>query len=124
MAHPDMIILYVDSPAGSADFYAALLNKPPLEASPTFAMFALDTGLMLGLWSKHTVAPASSAAGGGGELAFSVASDNEVDTLYASWRRRGLDMIQPPTKLNFGYTFVAADPDGHRLRVFAPAENA
>jgi hypothetical protein len=26
-----------------------------------------------------------------------------------------------PTKMDFGTTFVALDPDGHRLRVFAPA---
>jgi hypothetical protein len=24
--------------------------------------------------------------------------------------------------MDFGYTFVALDPDGHRLRVYAPAE--
>jgi hypothetical protein len=23
-------------------------------------------------------------------------------------------------QMDFGYTFVAADPDGHRLRVFVP----
>ena len=28
---------------------------------------------------------------------------------------------QAPTDLDFGRTFVALDPDGHRLRVFAPA---
>ncbi|MFE8049639.1 VOC family protein [Brenneria goodwinii] len=122
MTHPNMIILYVDSPANSVRFYTDLLNTPPLEASPTFAMFALDSGVMLGLWSKHTVEPASSAAGGGGELAFSATNNEEVDILYASWSQRGLEMVQTPTHLDFGYTFVAADPDGHRLRVFAPAE--
>ena len=25
-----------------------------------------------------------------------------------------------PTFMDFGYTFTAKDPDGHRLRVFAP----
>ncbi|WP_374468302.1 hypothetical protein [Ferrovibrio sp.] len=29
-------------------------------------------------------------------------------------------ILQPPTAMDFGYTFLAADPDGHRLRVFAP----
>jgi hypothetical protein len=29
--------------------------------------------------------------------------------------------VQPPTDMDFGRTFVALDPDGDRLRVFAPA---
>jgi hypothetical protein len=34
---------------------------------------------------------------------------------------RKLKIAQPPTKLDFGSTFVALlDPDGHHLRVFAP----
>jgi len=30
-----------------------------------------------------------------------------------------LPIAQPLTQMDFGYTFVALDPDGHRLRVFA-----
>ena len=55
MPDPNFIILYVNDPMRSADFYAHLMEKQPVEASPTFAMFALDSGVMLGLWSKHTV---------------------------------------------------------------------
>lgn len=117
-----MIILYVDSPESSARFYTDLFEKSPIEASPTFVMFAFDSGLMLGLWSKHTVKPAAQTVGGGGELAFPVTNNDEVDTLYASWRQHGLSMIQTPTRLDFGYTFVATDPDGHRLRVFSPVD--
>jgi hypothetical protein len=29
-------------------------------------------------------------------------------------------ILQPPTEMDFGRTFTAADPDGHRLRVFKP----
>jgi predicted enzyme related to lactoylglutathione lyase len=43
------------------------------------------------------------------------------DTAKA-WKLLGLDIIQEPTKMDFGFTFTAADPDGHRLRVFAPAQ--
>lgn len=121
MTDPNFIILYVDSPAASASFYAALLGKSPLESSPTFAMFALESGVMLGLWSKHTVEPAATATGGGGELAFSVADNNAVHILHADWMQRGLVIAQALTEMDFGYTFVASDPDGHRLRVFAPS---
>jgi hypothetical protein len=31
-----------------------------------------------------------------------------------------LKIAQAPTAMDFGMTFVALDPDGHRLRVFAP----
>jgi hypothetical protein len=42
-----------------------------------------------------------------------------VDALYAGWSRRGLPVAQQPVEMDFGYTFVALDPDQHRLRVFA-----
>ena len=94
----------------------------PIEASPAFAMFALESGVMLGLWSKHIVEPAAMATGGGGELAFSVASNDVVNSMYIDWISRGLVIAQALTHMDFGYTFVAVDPDGHRLRVFAPSE--
>jgi catechol 2,3-dioxygenase-like lactoylglutathione lyase family enzyme len=122
MADPNFIILYVANPAASADFYAALLGKPPVETSPTFAMFALPSGVVLGLWSRHTVEPAASATlGGGSEVAFAVGSKDEVTALYDAWTGRGLRVAQKPVDLDFGHTFVALDPDGHRLRVFAAA---
>lgn len=121
MTDPNFIILYVDSPEASARFYADLLGKPAVEASPTFAMFALASGNMLGLWSRHTVEPAAQASGGGGELAFAVASPADVDTWHAGWSARGLAIAQAPCRMDFGYTFVALDPDGHRLRVFCPS---
>jgi predicted enzyme related to lactoylglutathione lyase len=118
MIDPNFILLYVSSPASSATFYENLLGKPPMELSPTFAMFALDSGVMLGLWAKHTVQPAATLAGGG-EVAFSVADNSVVSDLYTDWLERGLAIAQVPTRMDFGYTFVALDPDGHRLRVFA-----
>lgn len=120
MPDPNFIILYVESPAASAAFYAELLGRPPVEASPTFAMFALTSGVMLGLWSRRTVAPAVEARGCGGEIAVAVADTDAVRALHGEWSRRGLALVQAPTQMDFGFTFVALDPDGHRLRVFAP----
>jgi catechol 2,3-dioxygenase-like lactoylglutathione lyase family enzyme len=115
------MILYVNSPKTSAAFYADLLARQPVESSPTFAMFALESGLMLGLWAKHAVVPAAAAAGGGTELGFTVEDDAAVAAVHADWRGRGLTIVQEPTTMDFGRTFVALDPDGHRLRVFASA---
>jgi len=122
MAEFSFVILYVDNPPASADFYADLLGRPPVEVSPTFAMLPLREGVMLGLWSRHTVAPAASAAGGGTEIALAVESFDAVDALHADWSGRGLAIAQAPTVMDFGRTFVALDPDGHRLRVMAMGE--
>jgi predicted enzyme related to lactoylglutathione lyase len=121
MTTPALVILYVDSPPASAAFYAGLLGREPTEASATFAMFPLQGGIGLGLWSRHTVEPAAAAAGqsagGGGEVAF---LSDDVDATHADWQARGLTILQPPTEMDFGRSFVALDPDGHRLRVFKP----
>jgi catechol 2,3-dioxygenase-like lactoylglutathione lyase family enzyme len=121
MPEMNFAILYVDDATASATFYADLLGRPPVEASPTFAMFAMSSGVMLGLWSRQGVAPAPTAAAGGSEIAFAVDDAARVRALHADWRRRGLPIAQEPTAMDFGHTFVALDPDGHRLRVFAPA---
>lgn len=119
MLDPNFVILYVDNPSLSAAFYTDLLKRPPIETSPTFVMFALASGVMLGLWARHTVVPAAQASGGS-ELAFTVESNATVNALHAEWRKRGLSIAQTPVAMDFGTTFVALDPDGHRLRVFAP----
>ena len=121
MTDPNFILLYVDNPTASAAFYSELLGHPPVEASPTFVMFALSSGVMLGLWSRHTVEPAAAARGGGSELAFTVANADAVHAMHKDWSQRGLTIAQKPTDMDFGHTFVALDPDGHRLRVFAPS---
>ncbi|MBI6912107.1 VOC family protein [Pseudomonas palleroniana] len=111
-------LLYVDSPATSANFYSRLLEKPPVELGPTFALFILDNGVKLGLWSRHTVEPAAQLTGGGGEVGFSLPDKAAVDTLHEHWLERGATIIQSPTAMDFGYTFVVQDLDGHRLRAF------
>jgi catechol 2,3-dioxygenase-like lactoylglutathione lyase family enzyme len=120
MTDPNFVILYVDNPATSAAFYEDLLGKPPVEASPTFGLFSLTSGIMLGLWSRHTVEPAAAGGEAGGEIAIAVTQPSDVEAIYADWSRRGLKIVQRPTDMDFGRTFVALDPDGHRLRVFFP----
>ena len=85
MPTPNHFILYVDTPTASAAFYADLLERKPVETSPTFALFALDSGIMIGLWSKHTVEPAATITGGGVEICFAVADRAAVDATYSSW---------------------------------------
>jgi catechol 2,3-dioxygenase-like lactoylglutathione lyase family enzyme len=120
MPNFSFVLLYVENPPASAGFYADLLGHPVIETSPTFAMLPLTDGVMLGLWSRQTVEPAAIAQAGASEIAFTVGDAAEVKTTCEDWKRRGLHIIQNPVRLDFGTTFVAVDPDGHRLRVFAP----
>ena len=118
--NPRFILLYVADPTRSAAFYAGLLGRGPAEASPSFVMFALESGVMLGLWTRTEVLPPATAPGGA-EICFTESGADAVRSRHAEWRRRGIRIVQEPTAMDFGLTFVGLDPDGHRLRVFAPS---
>ncbi len=119
MSDVGFVLVYVSDAPKSEAFYASILGRPAIESSPTFAMLEAAPGLMLGLWNRDGVAPPATPAGGG-EIAFAAASAAEVDALFAQWRALGVAIAQEPTAMDFGYTFVGLDPDGQRLRVFAP----
>lgn len=114
------VILFVRDPIKSSAFYSRLLGLQPIEESPTFALFAFQNGVMLGLWSQKTAEPTVSAPAGGSEIAF---SEDAVDALYNQWKKLGIKMAQEPTDMDFGRTFVALDPDNHRIRVYKLAED-
>lgn len=115
------LLLHVADPAASATFYTTLLGIPIIDQRPGFSMLPLRDGVMLGLWERDTVEPQSSGQSGASEVAFAVADAAVVEATYDAWQRRGVTILQTPTEMSFGVTFVAIDPDGHRLRVFAPA---
>lgn len=116
----NFILLHVRDHAASATLYHELLGIPIVDVKPDIAILPLRDGVMLGLWSRETVEPASSGQTGASEIAFAVADAATVEAMHVEWRDRGLSIIQAPTPMSFGTTFVAVDPDGHRLRVFAP----
>ena len=115
------VLLYVADVPASARFYERLFTRPPLENSPSFALFDAGEGLMLGLWSRQGVQPAPRGTPGSSELCVCLPSDAEVDRFHARWNELGIAVAQPPTRMDFGYTALALDPDGHRLRAFCPA---
>ena len=120
MSDPNLIVLYVNNPAASSKFYSELIGHNAAESSPNFVMFALQNGLMLGLWAKDDVVPATTMSGGGTEIAFTVENEQKLDEAHSLWKGRGMCIVQAPVQMDFGYTFVALDPDAHRLRVFSP----
>ena len=109
------VLLFVNNPIESAKFYSKLFNIKPVEEAPTFALFILSHGVKLGLWSRYTAEPLVTAQPGTSEICF--ASD-DVDALYNMWGAQGITMIQKPTDMDFGRTFVILDPDGHRIRIY------
>ena len=109
------VLLFVENPQKSSLFYQEFFHLKPLEESPTFVMFALKNGVMLGLWSKYTAEPRVDAPAGGLEICFPA---EDVDALYEEWGRKRAKVIQKPTDMDFGRTFVISDPDGHRIRAY------
>ena len=114
-------ILYVAEDRRSAQFYADHLGLPILEESPGFAMLALPNGAMLGLWIKGGVQPAVTAAPGGSELALTLPDVAALHARHQEWAAAGVTILSAPMTMDFGTSFTAADPDGHRLRMFVPA---
>lgn len=112
------ISLFVVDPVASGTFYASLLDKPVVESAPDFVMLPISAEVMLGLWRRSDAEPKVTAPAGGSEIGLSVADEAEVERVHAAWKKRGLTIAQKPTAMAFGLTFVALDPDGHRLRVY------
>lgn len=119
----NFVLLYVADVAKSAAFYAEALARPIVDESPTFAILPLGGETMLGLWSRDTVEPKAAAMAGGAEICFKLADEAAVRATHDLWKKRGLAIAQAPTKMDFGTTFVALDPDGHRVRVYVPEAN-
>lgn len=119
MLTPTYYLLHVTSPAKSADFYTKLFGRVPVETSPTFALFAFEGGIKVGLWSKTTVEPATGGVPGALEIGIALNAPADVDALHDDWLEREMSVLQPPTDMDFGRSLVVTDPDGHRIRVFA-----
>ena len=119
MSEPNFVVLYVEDLPRSSKLYSCLLGLSPKQLSPGFAMFQLDSGFNIGLWSGHSIDPSVNMGGGSAEVVIPAPSSVEVDNTCRGWRDLGLEIQQQPMQLGFGYSFVAADPDGHRIRVLA-----
>lgn len=122
---PSFLIHFVDSPLKSAPFYSRLLGMEPVESSPTFVLFAFPNGIGLGLWSSQTATPRPAKGGGGSELCFTLKSADSVDSLYLKWVEEGVSIASAPVSMmkeGIERSFVAEDPDGHRIRIMAMGE--
>lgn len=120
MTSPSLVILYVEDPVRSSSFYEKLLERPLAFQAPGYAGFDFGNGLGLGLWSTTSTEFVSGGTGNRSEIAIVVDGEAEIDALHEKWKAAGVAIEQPPFTAVFGRTFVALDPDGHRVRVCPP----
>lgn len=112
-------ILYVENVERSLAFYRPLLDREPVEVMDGFALFVSESGTKFALWAKRDVIPAlDTERAGAMEVAFMVNNLIMLQITHTKWRELDVTIIQEPTELDFGTTFTAVDPDGHRLRVY------
>jgi catechol 2,3-dioxygenase-like lactoylglutathione lyase family enzyme len=111
------LLLAVRDPLKSAELYSKLLGREPVEKAPTFVLYVLPTGLKIGLWLADEMEPKPNAAGGI-EISFTEDSKDAVRATFEEWSKLGLKPLQAPTEMDFGFTCVLEDSDGHRLRPF------
>lgn len=116
---PNAVVFYVNDIVKSSDFYQEILGISPEKPSATFCAFNLSNGMAIALKDKHYVRTHMERACGGAELSFTVADREQVDRVFSQWRQKGVQMIEEPFEVPFGYNFMAVDPDGHQLRVVA-----
>jgi catechol 2,3-dioxygenase-like lactoylglutathione lyase family enzyme len=78
------VLLYVENPPASAEFYSRLLGHAPVETAPTFAMLPLRDSVMLGLWSRATVCRATiKMRAAAGCRAINISAQASIDPLAA-----------------------------------------
>lgn len=117
MTETEDIPLRVADPEAAARFYSRLLRSRPLEAGPDCAVFALGRGRTLSLRR----ASETTSWGRERDVEFRMETAASVDDLHIDWWDRGARILSPPMNMGRGRGFLARDPDGNRLRVFAPA---
>lgn len=120
MPTPNLFILYVKDPVASGGFYETLFKTAPVSTFPTYVAFEFENGLNLGLWSTQARDFVSGGSGHRSEIALMVPDDEQVRNLHDDWVKAGVTIEQPLHEAVFGLTFVASDPDGHRIRVCTP----
>ena len=119
MFKPNSVIIYVKNIDISTDFYTKILKQNPIETYPGFAVFLLKGDFILGLQQADQITPRAPNYYGGFELSFSDVTKDKVDEIYSLWKKLNVKIELEPQMLDFGYTCVGNDPDGHRLRVCA-----
>ncbi|WP_151485033.1 VOC family protein [Streptomyces albicerus] len=111
-------IVYVNDAPAAARFYGDLLGMSPSFETPGYITFDLGPGADLGLWSGQFEdlspdVPRTSEVC----LAIDGGRPDELNATFKQWQSQGVTILREPYDAGFGLTFLAADPDGNRIRV-------
>ncbi len=123
MLTPNLLLFYVQDPMKSAAFYEKLFKTKPVASFPTYVSFSFTNGFTFSLWSIQAKNFVSEGQGHRSELAFMVQNKEQVRALRNAWEKLDVQIEQDLHEAVFGLTFVALDPDGHRIRVCMPDKN-
>lgn len=113
-----MITLGVNDLAKSIHFYEVGLGFPRMDSPPEVAFFTLN-GTWLGLFSRISLAEDARVSHEGTgfkgfSLSHNVASEAEVDAVFAQAIAAGATATKRPQKVFWGgYCGYFQDPDGH-----------
>lgn len=117
MFTPNQFIFYVEKPLESALFYEKIFLKKPDLITPNYVSFSFENGIYFSLWGTQAKNFVSGGTGHRSELAYLVNDKTSVCKLRDQWKTLGITIEQDLFEAVFGLTFVALDPDGHRIRV-------
>ncbi len=117
MQIPNLMLFYVKNPLDSALFYEKIFASNPVAAHPSYVAFSFENGFHFSLWSTQATNFVSDGTGHRSELAFMLHDEQTLHDTYKRWREHGVPLEQDLHEAVFGLTFVALDPDGHRIRV-------
>src|SRR3990167_3788911 len=120
MLTPNLLLLYVQNPKESATFYEKIFKTKPVASFPTYVAFSFANGFTFSLWSTQANNFVSGGQGHRSELAFMVPNEDQVRAFRDAWKELCVQIEQDLHEAVFGLTFVALDPDGHRIRVCMP----
>ena len=120
MLTPNLLLFYVQDPLKSALFYERLFSIKPVAAFPSYVAFTFENGFTFSLWSTSAKDFVSGGTGHRAELSFMVPDESTVTELRKKWGEWQVEIEQDLHEAVFGLTFVALDPDGHRIRVCIP----
>lgn len=120
MLIPNLLLFYVQNPLKSALFYEKIFSRKPIASFPTYVAFSFENGFTFSLWSTEAKNFVSGGIGHCSELSFMVEDEQIVLELRKQWGEFKVTIEQDLHEAVFGLTFVALDPDGHRIRVCMP----